>query len=82
MPMSRSIRLAAFLALGTVTLAGSATVAPAANPYGTTAEIQRCAENLRWSGRHGGGDDEVGTTEYDVLVGRCMSQFYRQRGGR
>ena len=38
------------------------------------AEIQKCVARLQATGHGGGGDDEAGTTGYDVLVGRCMSR--------
>ena len=83
----RITRPAAFVTTQVVLCAafivGATSAAPAANSYGSSAEIQRCVDNFKSSGRyHGGGDDDMGVTEYDVMVGRCMTSFYRQRGAR
>ena len=70
------------------------------DPYGTPAEQQQCVANMEAS-LHGqsplgsrdtsayiqdrGNLDSMGMTEYDILVGRCMSRIYHHyahtRGG-
>ena len=63
-------------------------------PYGTGADIQRCVANMEASLPHGhsilgsrdtaiyiqdrGNLDDMGFTEYDVMVGRCMDKSYHR----
>jgi hypothetical protein len=62
-------------------------------PYGTDAEVQQCVANMETSlrGRSvlGSRDtaayfqdranlDEMGLTEYDVMVGRCTTKFFHR----
>src|SRR5215470_18387697 len=62
-------------------------------PYGTPAQQQRCVANMEASlhgrsplGRRGtaayiqdrGNLYDMGLSEYDVLVGRCMNRLYHQ----
>jgi hypothetical protein len=73
---------------------GTASPALAASPpQGTPAEQQRCVANME-SSLHGnsilgsrdgssyiqswGGMDNEGMTEYDIMVGRCMTQLYHR----
>jgi len=82
------------VALGVAVILGSASAALAASPpQGTPAQQQQCVANMEAS-LHGrsvlgsrdtsiyiqslGGVDNMGMTEYDIMVGRCMAQLYRQ----
>ena len=63
-------------------------------PYGTSTEIQKCVADMRASlhGRsilgsrntaayiqdRGFLEDHLGVTEYDAMVGRCMTRFYHR----
>jgi hypothetical protein len=68
---TRHLVLCAAIVLGTV----SATEAAPGSAGGPA--LQRCIANQMASGRGFGGDDEVGTTAYDSLVGYCMEKTWR-----
>jgi len=82
------------IALSVAVILGTVSSALAASPpQGTPAQQQRCVANMEAS-LHGrsvlgsrdtaiyiqslGGIDNMGVTEYDIMVGRCMTQLYHQ----
>jgi hypothetical protein len=81
--------------------AGAASLGGRIEPYGTDAEVQQCVMKMEASlnGRSilgsrdtaayiqdRGNLDDMGLTEYDVMVGRCRNNFFhryiRLRGGQ
>ena len=82
-----------FLGTVSSALAARAPYGPVNVPYGTPAQQQQCVANMEAS-LHGrsvlgsrdtpeyiqdrGNLDSMGMTEYDVLVGRCMTKLYHQ----
>jgi hypothetical protein len=69
---TRHLLLCAAIILGAVSSAAAAAPGNAGGPA-----LQRCINNQMSSGRGFGGDDEVGTTAYDSLVGYCMERTWR-----
>ena len=65
------------LALGVAIILGTASAAPAASPYGGPDEVQQCLARMAASGP--GDLEEMAMTEFDVMVGRCMSLINRPR---
>jgi len=88
MAMKTKVALCVAIILGTVSSALAASP-----PQGTPAQQQQCVANMEAS-LHGrsvlgsrdtpeyiqdrGNLDSMGMTEYDVLVGRCMTKLYHQ----
>lgn len=69
------------VALGVAIILGTASVAGAVSPYGSPGELQECLANMGTPGRSAGPGnlDEMGITEFDVMVGRCMALINRPR---
>jgi hypothetical protein len=92
MTIATRLVLCAAIILSTASSALAKGTVPA-EPYGTPAQQQKCVADMEASlhgdsilGHRGtssyiqslGGADWTGTTEYDIMVGRCMEKLYHR----